>query len=66
MPAITCLRCGGMTNTAVADWLDSEAGNARRCFVRWVDGVAEKGCAYDEGSIYDKNGADWVLANPEK
>jgi len=48
MPEIKCRRCGGMTNTAVADHMQSQDGKADRCFVRWDKGVPEKGCGYDD------------------
>ena len=61
MSALTCLRCGGLTNTAVADALDAPEGKADRCFVRWVDGVPERGCAYDEADVYERHFAEKVL-----
>lgn len=65
MSAVRCQRCGGLTNTAVSDWLDAPRGHASRCFVRWVDGVARRGCAYGEANVYERSMADSVLGMEE-
>ena len=50
MSAIICAKCGGQTNTAVADWIDPirEDGKANECYLRVEDGVWVKGCAWDK------------------
>lgn len=51
MSVKTCRRCGGLTNTALCDWINSLDDMADKCFVRWVDGIAEPGCAYKERDV---------------
>lgn len=56
MPAVECLNCGGLTNTAFADWLNCKKNKgaspwpkyANRCYQKWVDGEWVPGCAADE------------------
>ena len=59
MPAVECLNCGGLTNTAFADWLDCKKNDSKKegwpqyadkCYMRheggeWVTGCAEEGPA---------------------
>jgi len=63
MPAVKCLSCGRITNTAVADWLDCKQNYqdnktspefADRCFaaVDSKNNVWVKGCAYDDDDNY--------------
>lgn len=56
MPAVTCLNCGGLTNTAFADWINCEKNKgvdpwpkyADRCYQKYVDGEWVPGCAAEE------------------
>lgn len=48
MSNIQCERCGGMTNTALCDWVNNiDAGKASRCFAKWdeVNKCWKAGCA---------------------
>ena len=37
-----------MTNTAMADWIDSKDGKADKCYAAYVDGEWVDGCAIKE------------------
>jgi hypothetical protein len=65
MPAVTCLKCGGVTNTALCDWLNckknkgGEIKYADRCYSKyvngeWVDGCASNEIAEDQGNLIRK------------
>jgi len=46
MSTIICRNCGGTTNTAVCDWMNSKDDKADGRFAKWVDGKWVKGCCY--------------------
>ena len=51
MAAITCSKCGGLTNTAVCNWIHPnirEDGKAYECYLRVENGVWVKGCSWDK------------------
>lgn len=53
MPSLICANCGGVTNTALCDWLDPirPDGKAHKCYLRYVDDEWESGCAYHERNV---------------
>lgn len=66
MSALVCERCGGLTNTAVADHMFKFQDNrATRCFAKFVEGQWGKGCAYEEASNYEKEMADALIRQPK-
>jgi hypothetical protein len=52
-----------VTTIATSWWNpDCENGEARECYVRWENGIAVKGCAYESAYVFDQRFADMVLA----
>lgn len=51
MPEVTCGNCGGITNTAVAEYDEWEGwgGPPSGCYARWVNGRWVPGCRFDTG-----------------
>lgn len=47
MSVLTCGGCGGLTNTTTCDFLEHKDMKPRECYVRWKNGIAEKGCGFD-------------------
>ena len=58
MAVVTCLGCGGKTNTTVCNWLVYADKKPRVCYVLWVDGKPEKGCGYEK--LIRNNYKEWV------
>ena len=48
MASKICRRCGGKTNTALCDWMDSPDEMADRCFMKFVGGEWVNGCAAND------------------
>lgn len=65
MPEIICRKCGHITNTAVADHIDSKDDKADGCYARYTDERWEKGCSYDEADPFFKQFADKVMQNKD-
>lgn len=61
----TCLGCGGMTNTAVCDYLHHSDWQPRKCYARFEDGRWVKGCGYDEANQMDKQFVDHLTVDTE-
>jgi hypothetical protein len=67
MPVIECAKCGGLTNTAVSNWIDPEIREDRKaheCYAKVVDGIWGKGCAYDNCNPYLKYSVDGLIGTP--
>ena len=70
MPSIVCGRCGGKTNTALCDWVDSHIkGKAARCYAKWDRKTQRwvKGCGFNDTDA-DKFSVDFaknrILGSP--
>ena len=70
MPAIECIKCGGLTNTAVSNWLhpkSREDGKAHECYAKVVNGKWVKGCGYDNcDDLYTKPSIDKLIGTSIK
>jgi len=69
MPTIECAKCGGLTNTAVANWIHPEIREDRKaheCYTKMVDGKWVKGCGYENCDSYTKPYIDKLIATPIK
>lgn len=56
-----CRKCGGTTNTAVCDWMNSADDKADGCYLRWVNNRWEQGCSFSEMDRYTKASVDNIL-----
>jgi hypothetical protein len=54
MSTIRCAKCGGDTNTAVADHLNNKSGEADCCYARYENGKWVKGCGLDDADEFTK------------
>lgn len=64
MSGIECAGCGGQTNTALSDWVDSiDTGKAEKCYAKWENGKWIKGCATDKGFM--RTFADKIIGKKE-
>ena len=57
MSALICEKCGGMTNTAVAERMEPyrNDGKANECYLKVENGIWVKGCAWDKADpVYGK------------
>jgi len=68
MPVLKCLKCGGITNTAVADWMNCDKNDnlklpefADRCFLKVQGGGWVEGCSFDDANPYQKHEAQRIL-----
>lgn len=59
--AIKRCKCGSITNSAVCDWIDSEDGRAKKCYIAIENGKWVKGCVYSETPMYMKDTIDKLL-----
>lgn len=68
---IECVKCGGLTNTAVSNWIHPqirEDKKAYECYAKAVNGKWVKGCSYDNCNPYNKSYIDKLigtLTNPK-
>lgn len=51
MPATTCEKCGGVTNSAVSDY-DFVVKKATGCYARVENGIWVEGCSFKSCGIY--------------
>jgi len=56
MSAKICRNCGGITNTAVCDWLDSKDDKADYCYAKFVNDEWVRGCS----SSIDPSVKSWL------
>jgi len=64
MPTIECSKCGGITNTAVSNWIHPEIREDRKayeCYAKILDGKWVKGCSYDNCNPYLKPSVDNLI-----
>lgn len=61
MSVLICAGCGGTTNTATSDWLNSPDDRAVKCYVRWVNRKPEPGCGLETAGFFDKRFAKTIL-----
>jgi hypothetical protein len=48
MSRLVCKGCGGSTNSTTCDYMSHKDHLPRKCYVKWVDDKAVKGCGYDD------------------
>ena len=65
MSTILCNKCGGTTNTALSDHINSPfKGKAERCFARWENNKWVEGCAFnDKDDVFMINFAKKIINN---
>jgi predicted metal-binding protein len=61
MPTIKCAKCGGDTNTAIADHIHNKNGEADACYAKWENGRWVKGCSYNEADDFIKKYVDVMV-----
>jgi len=65
MASIKCRKCGGITNTALCDWLNSKDDMADECYLTFVNRKWEKGCSYDSADPLEKEVIGHLLKDQE-
>ena len=58
MAQVECKGCGSITNTTCCNWQTYSDKKPRLCYVRWINGIPEKGCGYDK--LIENSYKEWV------
>lgn len=54
MSSKICRNCGGITNTAICDWIDSKDDKADYCYLRWENEKWVRGCAKERDPVVEE------------
>ena len=61
MSVVNCLTCGHVTNTTLCNYWDAPGQGATECYARKVNGRWERGCGYDQATVFEKGFADEII-----